>query len=156
MILTVDPPSRGLRTLKILKVKLLMSSNSLYQLINEPANIRNDSMSCIDLIITDQPNMFAVYGVHPSLDIHCQHQIICGNLNLSFHSPPPYSRTVWHYSRANMQSILNSINILNWVNSLNHLGPSDMVEYFTSTLYKLCGVTSQRRVLGLVIRIHLS
>ena len=66
----------------------LMETNSLYQLINEPTNIRNESMSHIDLIITDQPNMFVDYVVHPSLDIHCQHQIIFGNFNLSLPSPP--------------------------------------------------------------------
>ena len=70
-----------------------METNSLYQLLNEPTNIRNESMSCIDLIITDQPNMFVDYRVHPFLDIHCQHQIIFGNLNLSMPSPPPYNRT---------------------------------------------------------------
>ena len=94
-------------------------------------------MSCIDLIITNQPNMFVDYGVHPSTDIHCQHQIIFGNLNLSLPSPPPYNRTVWHYSRANVQSILNSINSVNWVSKLNPLGPSELVDYFATTLYKI-------------------
>ena len=116
---------------------VFMETNSLYKLINEPTNIRNESMSCIDLIITDQPNMFVDYGVHPSLDIHCQHQIIFGNLNLSLPSPPPYNRTVWHYSRANVQSIINSINSVNWVSNLNPLGPSEMVDYFAMTLYKI-------------------
>ena len=35
-----------------------IETNNLYQLINEPTNIRCESMSCIDLIITDQPNLF--------------------------------------------------------------------------------------------------
>ena len=35
-----------------------------------------------------------------------------------------------------MQSISNSINSVNWVNNLNPLGPSEMVDYFTTTLYK--------------------
>ena len=36
-----------------------------------------------------------------------------------------------------MQSIINSINSVNWVNNLNSLGPSEMVDYFTSTFYKI-------------------
>ena len=46
----------------------LVEVNNLHQLIEEPTNIREGSMSCIDLIITDQPNLFADYGVHSSLD----------------------------------------------------------------------------------------
>ena len=46
----------------------LIEINNLYQLIDEPINIRGESMSCIDLIITDQPNIFIESGVHPSLD----------------------------------------------------------------------------------------
>ena len=114
-----------------------METNGLHQLIDEPTNIRNESMSCIDLIITHQPNMFADYGVHPSLDIYCQHQVIFGNLNMSLPSPPPYKRTVWHYSKANVQSIRNTINNVNWVKSLNPLTPSEMVDHFTKTLYAI-------------------
>ena len=59
----------------------LMETNGLYQLIEEPTNIS------IDLIITDQPNMLVDYGVHPSLDEHCQHQITHGKFNVSLPSP---------------------------------------------------------------------
>ena len=76
-----------------------METNGLHQLIDEPTNIRNESMSCIDLLITDQPDMFADFGVHPSLDIYCQHQVIFGNLNISLPSPPPYKRTALHTQR---------------------------------------------------------
>ncbi len=72
----------------------LLETNGLYQLIDEPTNIGNEGSSCIDLIITDQPNMLIDYGVHPSLDEHCQHQIIYGKLNISLPYPPPYKRTV--------------------------------------------------------------
>ena len=55
-----------------------IESNNLSQLIDEPTNIRTTGMSCIDLIITDQSNLAVDFGVndHPSLDNHCQHQII--------------------------------------------------------------------------------
>ena len=67
------------------------------------------SISCIDLIITDQPNLFADYGVNPSVDEHCQHQIVYGKINISIPSPPPYKRTIWDYSKANIQSIHNDL-----------------------------------------------
>ena len=50
-----------------------LDTNSLIQLINESTNIRRESMSSIDLIITDQSNLFGESGINPSLDMHCQH-----------------------------------------------------------------------------------
>ena len=44
-----------------------IESNNLTQLIDQPTHIMNESRSCIDLIITDQPNILVDYGVHPSL-----------------------------------------------------------------------------------------
>ena len=67
-----------------------IESNNLSQLIDEPTNIRTTGISCIDLIITDQPNLFVDFGVHSSLDDHCQHQIIHSKLNISVPLPPPY------------------------------------------------------------------
>ena len=46
----------------------LIETNNMHQLIDEPTNVRREGMSCIDLIITDQPNIFVESGVHPSLD----------------------------------------------------------------------------------------
>ena len=37
----------------------------LHQLISEPTHIMGDSKSCIDVIFTDQPNLFFETGVHP-------------------------------------------------------------------------------------------
>ena len=112
----------------------LIETNGLYQLIDEPTNIRNGGMSCIDLIITDQPNMFVDYGVHPSLDDHCQHQIIYGKLSASVPSAPPYKRTIWDYPKADVQSICDSINAINWSDNFRGLDSKEMVKIFTEKL----------------------
>ena len=113
----------------------LVEVNNLHQLIEEPTNIREGSMSCIDLIITDQPNLFADYGVHPSLDEHCQHQIVYGKMNISIPSPPPYKRTIWDYSKANMQSIRNDLQAIDWHTRFDALGSEEMTEVFTASIY---------------------
>ena len=92
----------------------LIETNNLYQFIDEPTNIRRESMTCIDLIITDQPNIFMEYGLHPSLDDHCQHQIVFGELNISLPCPPPYKRTVWDYSKSDIQSIRDLLKQTDW------------------------------------------
>ena len=53
-----------------------IETNNLYQLIDTPTNIREGGMSCLDLVITNQSNCFVYSGTHPSLNEHCQHQII--------------------------------------------------------------------------------
>ena len=58
----------------------LIESNNLFQLIEQPTHFSGNSRSCIDLIITDQPNLFVDNGFHPSLEIHCHHNIIFGKV----------------------------------------------------------------------------
>jgi len=66
----------------------LIETYNLHQLVNEPTNVRNKGMSCIDLIITDQPNISTESGIHPSLDGHCQHQVVYRKVNVSIPYPP--------------------------------------------------------------------
>ena len=49
----------------------------------EPTNFeKNKFPSCIDLIISDQPNVVMESGVRPSPDNSCKHQMTFCNLNL--------------------------------------------------------------------------
>ena len=115
----------------------LIETNGLYQLIEEPTNIRNERSSCIDLIVTDQPNFFVASGVHPSLDEHCQHQIIYGKLNVSLLSPPPYRRAIYDYSKADVHVIRESISSADWASLFYGLSPTEMVDKFTNVLSEL-------------------
>ena len=55
----------------------LFSTLGLYQIIKEPTNFQpNCTPSCIDLVVTDQPNLIIDCGTRPSLDHNCHHQII--------------------------------------------------------------------------------
>ena len=59
------------------------SEPGLHQVISEPTHLLGDSRSCIDLVFTDQPNLFIETGVHPSLHDQCHHQIFYGKLTIS-------------------------------------------------------------------------
>ena len=48
----------------------------MHQLISEPTHFMDDSKSCIDVIFTDQHNLFLEPGVQPSLNEQCRHQIV--------------------------------------------------------------------------------
>ena len=56
-------------------IEELLSSLGLSQIISEPTNFTpNKNPSCIDLIITDQPNLILDSGTRDSLDHYCHHQ----------------------------------------------------------------------------------
>ena len=65
------------------KLSELCDSYCLNQLTEEPTHILGNSMSCTDLIITDQPNLFVDSGVHSYLYAKSHHQIVFGVVNLS-------------------------------------------------------------------------
>ena len=88
------------------QIEFLGSQFAMFQVINEPTHILDNSKSCIDLIFTSQPNMIMDSGVHPSLHSNCHHQIIYAKFDLKVFYPP-YERTVafladkfWSYKKS--------------------------------------------------------
>ena len=112
----------------------LIESSNLTQLIDQPINFESRGISCVDFIITDQPNLFVDYCIHSSLNNKCHHQIIHGKINISVPAPPPFKRTVWDYAKANKTDILKSLKNIDWESKFKDLSTNDMVQYFISTI----------------------
>ena len=69
------------------EIEHLLSSLGLSQVICESTNFEpNKKPSCIDLVITDQPNLVLDSETRASLDPYCHHQIIY--CKVSFRVPP--------------------------------------------------------------------
>ena len=118
----------------------LFSSLNLSQLISEPTHFfRNDcTPSCIDLIITDQPNLVLDSGVRPSLDPLVKHQITFCKMNYRISSPPKFQRKVWHFKRANVTAIKRAISSFPWHQKLASLpDPNDQVQLLTETILNI-------------------
>ena len=58
-----------------------------------------------------------------------------GKINISIPSPPPYKRTIWNYSKANLQSIHNDLQAIDWHVRFDTLGSEEMTEVFTASIY---------------------
>ena len=113
----------------------IFNSHGLKQLVNQPTHITDTSSSCIDLIVTDQPNLFLECDIHPSLHSNCHHQINFVTLNVQCPPPPPHPRRIWHYGRADLNYINKSICDYDWDSSLDACPNIDMqVELFNSVL----------------------
>ena len=113
------------------KIEAITSQFGLQQLINEPTHIQRQSVSCIYLIFSSQPNL--VMSTHSSLHQNCQHQIFA-KFNLEFNCPPPYEREVWHFKKANTGHIKRAINGFPWDRSFANLDINDKVYLFHKTI----------------------
>ena len=100
----MDIPSFGdlmVTTAEGREIENLLSSLGLSQLISESTNFEpNKKPSCIDLVITDQPNLVLDSGTRASLDSFCHHQITYCTVNFNIPPTPPFERRIWHYHRA--------------------------------------------------------
>ena len=103
-----------------LEIENLITSLGLSQIIPEPTNFgSNKNLSCIDIIITDQPNLGLDCGTRASLDSYCHHQIIYCKVNFRIPPPPPFESKIWHFKRANTVAIKKSMASFPWHQHLN-------------------------------------
>ena len=73
------------------EIENLISSLNISQLISEPTNYEpNKHPFCIDLVITDQPNLVLDCGTCASLDSFCHHEITYFKVNFNIPPPPPF------------------------------------------------------------------
>ena len=79
----------------------------------------------MDLIVTDQPNLFVNY---------CHHQIIHRKINISVPSRPPYKRQIWDYAKADKDEIPQFLTNIDWISKFKNLSTYGMVQQFTSTV----------------------
>ena len=117
----------------------LFTELGLSQLISEPTNFEpHKQPSCIDLIVTDQPNIILDSGTRASLDSYCHHQIIHCKVNFRIPPPPPFERRIWHFNRANSAAIKRSMASFQWLQHLSsNTDPNWQVKTFTDTLLNI-------------------
>ena len=122
-----------------LEIENLITSLGLSQIISKPTNFEpNKNPSCIDIIITDQPNLVLDRGNRASLDSYCHHQIIYCKVNFRIPPPPPFERKIWHFKRANIVAIKKSMTSLPWHQHLNiNTDPNWQVKTFTDILLNI-------------------
>ena len=131
--------SQGDSTQEGIQLDNTFSDLNLTQLICEPTHFREHCIpSCIDLTITDQPNLVLESGVRPSLDPTCKHQITFCKINFKIPPPPAYDRLVWHFNKANSTQIIRAISQFPWQERLElNSDPSLQVELLNSTILNI-------------------
>ena len=119
-----------------------MLLNRKDQIIDEPTHFHRDNIeTCIDLILTDQPNYFVHSGIIQSPDPRWKHQMINGKINFAIPCPPPYKRKLWSYKRANIDGIRANMHAINWDEYLCVKSVDDVVFDFTKKFLDIIPVT---------------
>ena len=111
------------------KIDGITSTFGLQQIIKETTHLIGDSFSCIDLIITSQPNLEMESGIHSLLhpnNPNCPHQI-----NLWILS---YECEIWHYEKANFDNIRRSIDEFLWARCFPKTSVNSKVQMFKKTV----------------------
>ena len=111
----------------------LTSSNSFFQLINEPTNIQR-SFTCIYLIFADQPNLSINAGLHSTLHPNCHHQMAHSSFNLNIYYPPPYQRVTWDYKKSDSTKIRETLDSVNWERLFNKKNLNAQVKALNETI----------------------
>ena len=118
----------------------LFSELSLTQLISEPTHFMRDDCkpSCIDLILTDQPNIVLDSGVRPSLDPTVKHQITFCKINFKIPPLPNYFRKIWHFNKAKVILIQRAIAEFQWEAKLRRYpNPNDQVNLLNQCILNI-------------------
>ena len=116
----------------------VFDNSDLHQLVNEPTHFSGNSATCIDLVVTNQPNIINDCSIKPSLHSTCHHQINHVEVNIINPPLPSYKRKIWHYNRANTNAINKSMTEFDWENKLNTLShPNDEVEHLSCTFMNI-------------------
>ena len=94
------------------KIDELFTKLGLSQLISEPTNFElHKNPSCIDLVVTDQPNIILDSGTRVSLDTYCHHQIV--HCKVNFRIPLLYHlREKYGILIEQIQMLLNFLDIV--------------------------------------------
>ena len=123
-----------------IQVDNVFSDLNLTQMISEPTHFREHcNPSCIDLILSDQPNLVLDSGVRPSLDPSCKHQITYCKINFKIPPAPAFVRKVWHFNKANSSLISKAISQFPWQERLNQIkdDPTLQVELLNETILNI-------------------
>ena len=115
----------------------LAAQYNLHQIIDEPTHLLPDSLSCIDLIFSSTRDHIIDSGVMPSLYPRCHHQLVYAKFNFKTPFPPAYQRRIWDFSRADINAIKRSVNLVDWDRVFSGLDLDQKVSVLTEFIFNI-------------------
>jgi hypothetical protein len=117
----------------------ILNRYQLHQLVTQPTRITNNSNTCIDLIITQSPNIVKSIDVLPPF---CSdHSIPLVVLHCKSAKHFRFARTVFNYDNLNTDKFVDLLQAEDWYKILNDFSIDESCKLFTKTfseIAKLC------------------
>ena len=116
------------------KLKHLIQDMHLFQLVDQPTRVTEDSAYILDLVITDSPGYMQNVGQLMPL-ANMDHNVVYGELKISRPVRNNIKREMWHYKNADIIGLNQSLGAAPW-----HIGHTlyenidDMTDYFQRLL----------------------
>ena len=111
------------------KLQRILENRHLYQLINEPTHIKDNSQSCIDMIITNCINFVSKSGtLKPSLS---DHSPVYACLKVKKEKQTTYKRGMWILKDIDWENLNIHLKNLNWNPAFEQTNVSDMITKWT-------------------------
>ncbi|WP_419611672.1 reverse transcriptase domain-containing protein [Thiolapillus sp.] len=96
----------------------ILNQHQLYQLINSPTRITETTSSCLDLIITQSPQLVTRTEVLPA--ICSDHSVPCAYVRNTVIKNKPFKRIIYNYSKLNVDKFCNLLRQVNWINIIEN------------------------------------
>ena len=116
-----------------LNVTLIDSLTTTHRL-KQFKHILSRSLSCISLILEDQPNYVIDCCTHHSSNKNYHNQITICKLSLKVEYPPPYQRLVWNLKKSNDDAVKRAIEPVNCNFLLSYKNVHEQIVIFNQTL----------------------
>ena len=114
----------------------ILTRLNLVNVVQEPTRITSTSATCIDLIITNRPNLILDVNVLPNFcSDHCPVSV---DINIKTSKQMCYKRKVKKYDHADFNSISNEIENTDWSNLFDSKAINENYSNFVSILNEVC------------------
>ena len=103
------------------------------QLINKATHYVTGSSTCIDFIFTYNTNLITYFGVDPTLNRACHHNLIFGEISFNIPLPPPFYRDTWDYKSTYVEIIQKAVIDFKWKRAFSNRSINENIRCFSET-----------------------
>lgn len=117
----------------------IMNRYQLTQLINEPTRITETSKTCLDLVITQSPNIVMSTEILPA--ICSDHSVPCAIVKNSVVKSKAFRRTIFNYRKLDAEKFRNLLSEVDWDDIIYNKTVDESAEIFSEILIekaKMC------------------
>ena len=113
----------------------ILNVHQLFQLTNSATRITELTSSCLDLIMTQSPQIVSRTEVLPA--ICCDHSVPCAYIRNSVIKNKPFKRIIYNYSKLDSNKFCNLLTNVNWRNIIENDTIDLSAADFTDTFFEI-------------------